>query len=149
MLKRLKPGGYIRATLQGIALCGGLFGLFLVYMSVDFLISGGPITGLLMTIPFSLLFALPGIYLMYVSYLVVKKFSIRAIEHFSFILTMIFYFWLSDELLRPFADRLLEEGMRLQHVIVRLVPIGCAIFFFIVLKKVLIALTNMHQNGSI
>jgi hypothetical protein len=81
---------HIRITLQLIGIAGGLYGLFLVglslmYLKDAFFMKTGSTGGYV----FSSLWFIGGIYLVYVGYILIIRFSKNAIKHLCFVISFI------------------------------------------------------------
>ena len=83
----------VRLVLQVLAGIGGLFGLFSLYFAFSLMIRSFSKDTLIM-LPLSLISVVIGIYLIYMSYLMIRKYSPLALKHFSATIAVFLCGWL-------------------------------------------------------
>lgn len=139
-----------RLILQGIALLGILLGLFVfcIFLAMFFesmrpdfvLLCGG--------IVISILVLAIGVYLIYISYLMLRGLSYAAIKPLGTLLAFAFYFWFSP-LTWSYARMLGEKGMKFIGATVGIVSLPLAIAVYYVFTRILARLSKVGSEPVI
>ncbi|HUS71853.1 MAG TPA: hypothetical protein VMY06_02220 [Sedimentisphaerales bacterium] len=149
-MDNLKKRNLARFVLQGIALLGILFGLFVFCISVamffesmepDFVLLCG---GLVISI---LVLAI-GVYLIYISYLMLRGITYAAIKPLGTLLAFAFYFW-SSPLTWSLARMLEEKGLRFIGATVGIASLPLAIAVYYVFTRILARLSKVGSEPGI
>jgi hypothetical protein len=157
-MAKLKLSGCMRLLLQAIAVIIGLAGLvFAIVMPIRVIpntvqqISNGEIVswGILFSfIGFAAIFLI-GLYLIFVSYLVLAKFSVDAIEHICLLLAMCLFFFLS-RLTVLFLGNNPDTSFfnALYGLALALAPIFLAVGFYRISKNICVKLTGVQISDN-
>ncbi len=149
-MENLKKRNLARFVLQGIALLGILFGLFVFYISVAMFVESMRPDIILLCggIVISILILAIGVYLIYISYLMLKGLSYAAIKPLGKLLAFAFYFWFSP-LTWSLARMLGEKGMKFLGATVGIVSLPLAIAVYYVFTRILARLSKVASEPGI
>ncbi len=137
---------YLRLILQGLAVLGGLFGLFTIYCGILFIVLCYTDSSKYAIRLFNaLMFLAMGGYLLMTAYLMVRKFSAGVLKHFSAIVAVIF-FTLAFRYLEPIAEKVEQDRSEPWHIVIGLLPLLCLVVVYKVCTKLLIRLTKPKDD---
>ncbi|MHC4394428.1 MAG: hypothetical protein ACYS1A_02120 [Planctomycetota bacterium] len=142
----LEAKDYLRLILQGLAVVGGLFGLFPIYCGIYFIVLGyTDIREYALVLVSALMFFAMGGYLLMTAYLMVRKFSATALKHFSAIVAVIF-FRFAFKYLEPIAEKVRQDKGELWHIVIGLLPLLCLVVVYKICTNLLIRLTRAKAD---
>jgi hypothetical protein len=149
-VENLKKRNLARFVLQGIALLGILFGLFVLYFFVamffesmrpDFvLLCGGIVT--------SILVLAIGVYVIYISYLMLRGVTYAAIKPLGTLLALAFFSW-SGPLTLSLARMLGEKGLGYLGAAAGIASLPLAIAVYYVFTRILTRLSKVARESGI
>lgn len=143
---RLESKDYLRLILQGLAIVGGFLGLVTIYCGIHFIVLGYTDSSkYVIRLVFALMFFAMGGYLLMTAYLMVKKFSARALKHFSAIVAFIFSGLVFDYL-DPIAEKVREDKSEPWHIVIGLLPLLCLVVVYKICTKLLLRLTKAGEE---
>jgi exosortase/archaeosortase len=142
----LESRNYLRLILQGLAVVGGLWGLFAIYCGIHFIVLGYTNSSkYAMRLVNTLMFLAMGGYLLMTAYLMVRKFSAGALKHFSAIVALIF-FGFAFRYLEPIAEKVRQDKAEMLHIFIGLLPFLCLVVVYRICTKLLIRLTKAPND---
>ena len=135
---------YVRIILQVLAVAGGVMGLMYLYIAVHFifLVILEPKGSAGYRIVFSVMFLLFGIYLLFVCFIMLKRFSIKSINHFSVVLAFIFL-GVAGSFVRSTIAPLMDKTNHGVKLLISLAPLILAFLIYKFLKILLVKLTGL------
>lgn len=149
-MENLKKRNLARFVLQVIALLGMLFGLFVLYIFVamffesmrpDFVfLCGGIVT--------SILVLAIGVYVIYISYLMLRGIIYAAIKPLGTLLALAFYSW-SGPLTWSLGRILEQKGMKFIGATVGIASLLLAIAVYYVFTRLLLRLSKIASEHGI
>ena len=133
----------IRLVLKVLAGIVGLFGFMSLYFSLHFILlaAKGPEDSGGFRVANSLVCFLMGLYFLFVCYIMLRKFSIRSLSHFSAILTLFLLGGIFN-FLGSIFERLIERNDIL-GVLIGLAPLVLIVLFYMACKRLLVRLTGL------
>jgi len=142
----LESKDYLRLILQGLAIVGGLGGLFAIYCGISSIVSACTDNSEYATrLVFGLISFAMGGYLLMIAYLMVRKSSARALKHFSAIVALVFFgpvFLHLDSVL----EKVGKDKSGLGYIVIGLLPLLCLVAVYGICTKLLIRFTKVGSE---
>jgi hypothetical protein len=140
----LESKDYLRLILQGLAIVGGLFGLFAIYCGIHFIVLAYTDNSEYATPLVIALFSFAwGGYLLMTAYLMVRKFSARALRHFSAIVAVMFFgpvFFYLDSV----AEKVGRD--KVWNIVTAVLSLLCLVAVYGICTKLLVRFTKVGSE---